>query len=549
MCLALLASSVARAQDSTATKDASVGSLEGTVVKEPSGEGLRKALVEVIGQSQEESGNYTATSDQDGHFKVSSIRPGRYRIFVERTGYVEVDKKLRRSQGLVIDIQGGQELKDQTLHMLPAAIITGRVLDEDGDPMPSVDVTILRKRRVSFDPTGSAQTNDLGEYRIGGLLAGKYYVTASPQPNFESLVPPQKNPDDPLPTPPDMAYVTTFYPNVTDRSQAQPVELHPGDELPVQFSLTRRHTARIRGTVTHLAPGTKAAVILRSKDARPTFNMAEVDKDGKFELLHVAPGSYVISAATIEGDTPQSARQDLEITDANVDDLHLALLPGATIRGRVHMSGEPSKLNASTTVMLRSLENDDASDGVSFAINGMSGSPNLAKIKPDGSFELKNVPQGVYELGVFNSAENASDSFVESMVVGTNDVTESGLSISTGTVAVDLTVISGAGTIDGNVTNDKNEPVANAAVVALPEAKFRKQQSRYQKVETDQNGRFAIRGLRPGNYTLLALENLEEDDYFDPDFQKTYEGRGTAVKVEKRSHQNVALKIPPPDQP
>src|SRR5215472_3807697 len=139
-------------------------------------------------------------------------------------------------------------------------------------------------------------------------MAGKYFVTASPQPNLESLVPAQKNPDDPSSPPPDMAYVTTFYPNVTDRSQASPVELHPGDELPVQFSLTRKHTVRIRGSVTHMAPGAKAAVIMQSKDTRPTFNMAEVDKNGKFELLHVAPGAYVIMVTTLEGDAPQNAR-------------------------------------------------------------------------------------------------------------------------------------------------------------------------------------------------------------------------------------------------
>jgi hypothetical protein len=179
----------------------------------------------------------------------------------------------------------------------------------------------------------------------------------------------------------------------------------------------------------------------------------------------------------------------------------------------------------------------------------MSGIPN-AKLKPDGSFELKNVPQGVYELGVFGTTGNASDTFVESMVVGTNDVTETGLNVSTGSISVELTVSSGAGAIDGNVTNDKNEPVAGAAVVVMPEARFRKQQSRYQKVETDQNGRFTIRGLRTGNYTLLALETIDEDDYLDPDFQKSYEGRGTPLKVEKNSRNNAALKlIPAADQP
>lgn len=137
--------------------------------------------------------------------------------------------------------------------MLPAAIITGCVVDEEGDPMPDVEITVLRRKptggHIKFEPNGSAQTNDLGEFRIGGLFPGKYYVSASPLSNFQSLVPAQKNAQDPAAPSPDLSYVPTFYPNGTDRAQASPIELHAGDDMPVDFSLARIHTAHIRGTV------------------------------------------------------------------------------------------------------------------------------------------------------------------------------------------------------------------------------------------------------------------------------------------------------------
>ena len=159
------------------------------MLKEPVGDPLKKAIIEVIAENQEEGGNYTATSDQDGHFKITDIQPGRYRLFVERTGYIEVDEKRRRSEGMMISLEAGQDLKDQTLRMLAAGILTGRVLDEDGDPMANVEVNVLRRKGSAFESSGSAHTNDLGEYRIGGLLAGKYYLIASPLPNFQTLVP------------------------------------------------------------------------------------------------------------------------------------------------------------------------------------------------------------------------------------------------------------------------------------------------------------------------------------------------------------------------
>lgn len=131
------------AQTAEAPKEPAKASLAGSVVKEPGGEPLKKAIIEMITENPEDSSNYTATSDQDGHFKIAGIVPGRYRIFVERTGYIEVDEKRRRLEGTALGFEAGQELKDRILHMLPAAIILGRVLDEDGDPMPNVDVVVL----------------------------------------------------------------------------------------------------------------------------------------------------------------------------------------------------------------------------------------------------------------------------------------------------------------------------------------------------------------------------------------------------------------------
>jgi len=300
VCWAALAARVAAQSPATAQEPAKA-SLKGSVVKEPGGEAVKKAIIELIGENQDEGANHTATSDQDGHFKITGIAPGRYRLFVERAGFIQVEKKRRRSEGLVLAFDAGQELKDQVLRMLPAAVIAGRVVDEDGDPMPNVEITVLRRKpssgRPKLDPSGSAQTNDLGEYRVGGLLAGKYYVSASPLPNFQSIVPARTNPDDSAAPPPDMAYVTTFYPGTSDRAQAGVIVVHAGDDMPVDFSLTRTHTVHIRGSVAGLAAGAKAVIMLGGTNSM--FNAAEVDKNGRFELVHVAPGTYTLMTMTV----------------------------------------------------------------------------------------------------------------------------------------------------------------------------------------------------------------------------------------------------------
>ena len=53
---------------------------------------MKKALIELIAENQSVGGNYTAITEEDGKFRIEGIVPGRYRLMVERTGFVEVKK-------------------------------------------------------------------------------------------------------------------------------------------------------------------------------------------------------------------------------------------------------------------------------------------------------------------------------------------------------------------------------------------------------------------------------------------------------------------------
>ena len=544
----------AEGQTAEGLKEPAQSSFEGIVVKDPGGEPVKKAILEMIGENQMGGGNYTATTDGEGRFKIADIVPGRYRILVERTGYIEIDKKGRRSQGSMISFEAGQETKGQTFHMLTAAVVTGRVMDEEGDPMANVNVTVLRHKGKSLEPKGSAQTNDLGEYRIGGLLAGKYYVSAEPLPNFQSFAMPGRSGEGHEAAAPRTSYLRTFYPGVLDRAQASTVDLRSGEETPVDFSLSRRHAASVRGRVLGYSPGTGGTVSLRNKtEASPEFNSGQIDKDGKFEILNVAPGSYRLTAMTVVHDKPKVVSQSLEVGTSDVEDVEFAPQPPAVLRGRVRFSSKSTKAETSPGfVFLRSTDGDEeAGSSVTVSVDEMTDSLDSGKLKPDGSFELKNVPPGNYELMFARDSQEDQDSFVESVTAGTKEYADTGLPVNGGSMVLDVVVSSGAGVVDGVVSSEKGERAPGSVVVAVPETRFRKQASRYIRAETDQNGRFSMRGLRPGAFTLYAWDNMEGDEYLDPDFLKAADEHGTTIKVEKSSHQKVELKVipTPADQP
>src|SRR5271156_6141186 len=82
----------------------------GLVTKDPGSEPVKKALIELIAESQSDGTNYTSLTGADGGFRIENIAPDRYHLFVERSGFQEIDKHRRRADGRVITLSAGQEL-------------------------------------------------------------------------------------------------------------------------------------------------------------------------------------------------------------------------------------------------------------------------------------------------------------------------------------------------------------------------------------------------------------------------------------------------------
>src|SRR5260370_17205860 len=94
-------------------------------MKDPGSQPLKKVLVQVVAENQKEGGNYTASTDADGHFHIENVVPGRYRIFIERTGFVGVNEHGLKSEVNVFTVQPGQAVEALPLRLLPTALISG----------------------------------------------------------------------------------------------------------------------------------------------------------------------------------------------------------------------------------------------------------------------------------------------------------------------------------------------------------------------------------------------------------------------------------------
>ncbi|HKH98465.1 MAG TPA: carboxypeptidase-like regulatory domain-containing protein [Candidatus Sulfotelmatobacter sp.] len=547
-----LGAGAAAQSPASAAKPASRALIEGVVTKDPGGEPVKKALIELIAESQSEGGDYTATTGADGSFHIEGIAPGRYRLFAERTGMLELDKHRVRSDGRVLNLAAGQELKDLQLRLQSAAVVRGRVTDEDGDPLPNAQVAVLRQTfaagRNRWEQAGSERTNDLGEYRIASLPAGNYYVSVSPPPDFKSLIEAAGAAAQPgtngSADKPATSYQTTYYPGTADRSQAAPIQLHAGDELPVNFSLTPSPSLTIRGVVVNLPPRSSAVILLQSRDFNLVLNGAEMHKDGSFVIRDVSPGAYTILATVENAAVPMMARQALQVGNS-VEDLRLAPQPGAWIHGRLRLEskGNAGRFDPSQIFLaLRPTDGDDDTLGTFTMGVGFS---NLAHVAADGSFEWKSVPPGNYYVQLAGDVGAGADWFLKSVLAGGREADDSGISVNGGAVVLDVLASTDGAVADGVVTDKKGEAVANAVIVAEPEAKLRGRMDRYRKAVSDQSGRFALHGMPPGEYTVFAWESVEGEAYYNPEFLKGYEGQGSGLHVVEGDRKSVQLQVIP----
>jgi hypothetical protein len=527
--IGLLVSSVASGQDTPGPAAAPSPKTEkctvaGMVVRKGSSEPIHFAHVTLTNGGNEQKSLHGTTA-ADGRFAFKEVPPGDYRVTVTRNGYVSESYGATRPMdpGLPLTLSSGKQVDDLIFRMTPAAIITGHVRDENGEPLPwtqvTASLTYFAQGKRTLMPAGSSVTNDLGEYRLFNLPPGKYLLSAGYEMS-ESIGLAMATAMGGLEE--HEGLTTTYYPGTSDPLQAATINVEPSAEIrSMDFSLQPSGVFHIRGHVSGLGPGPAGfggAVMLRKGNSRLSAVMPErtahvKTEDGTFDLDQVASGSYEIIAIEFAGETPRMTHRSVEVGGADVDGVDLAFEPGVTITGHLRWEDKAAPPNVPLVV---SLEQDEQA----FSIHP------TAKVQPDGSFELKNVSADSYWVNV---AGPAPDAYLKTARYDSSDALGN-FRVNSGSDATLELVGSARGAhIQGVVMNSDPVPVSGVWVTLIPEDSAQKRL--FQSVRSRANGKYEFRGVAPGNYTLFSWDIVEEHEWDDPEFLKPFKPQGVSVRV------------------
>lgn len=519
--------------------------VEGSVVNSITGEPLKKAHLSLRPLGAPGGTPYGAETDGAGHFLFDGVDPGRYILSISRNGFVNQQYSPQGSsrQSSPLDLAAGQKLKQLVVKLSPQGVISGRVLDEDGEPLANANVMCMvlgyQRGRKQLMGRNGASTDDRGEFRLHGLSPGKYILSATYRPPGSADRVATRAPGT---EPVEQMYPTTFYPNTRGPENASRIEIAPGAQITgLTMTLQRVKAVHVSGHVNTSAikqPARNSNVMLVPRDnaGLGTDGMTRVggrlDPRGNFMIRGVAPGSYLLRADSNDESGRLSARMPLEVGDSNIDGIELNLQPPGQIHGHVVVEENGDLAGATLSVTLRPKTNGP----------GMGGAG--AQLNADHTFVVQNITQDAFDISVNGLPDGF---YLKSIRMGQQDVTETGVDFSQGVSADEMTIVvnPNGGEVDGTVQNSQGEIAAGAIATLIPEEAHRSTFWLYKTANTDQNGHFTMKGVRPGKYSVYAWDDMDSGAYQDPDFVRPHESAGEKLSIDAGAHQNVQLKSIP----
>jgi protocatechuate 3,4-dioxygenase beta subunit len=535
--------------------------LRGRVTRLDNGQPLRQVLITIAANDQARLPS--TFTDNNGRFELAGLPASSYTITASKGGFVtlEYGQRWPFQPGRQVALAAAAVVEQLDFALPSSAVVTGRIVDEDGDPASHITVRVLRERYTEGRPLLSTRvaladvTDDRGEFRIYGIPPGTYYLSATRQ----------MGRSDQLRARPAMGESTSFYPGAWSQEAAQRVTLAPGQVAALSFGLVPTPTARLTvvvrttdGQVPRAPSQARVTLTTRIPGGDSPLNRT-VGPDGSVSWDNLPPGEYLVSATVRNLETAAailkqttvaeraagvaaarrtedyaSTRVQLDGTDARVD---LTPLKPDIARGRITFDADAASSGTLRPEQVRvRVTSPDPLETTSTTLTA-------AQPNADWTFEA-SAPQGARLLRP--SFINTTGWVVKSIRVGDADVTDTPLIFGGRDIeGITILLTDRLTEVSGVVRDGNGKPVDDATVVLFADDsdKWRYPSRFVAVVRADQSGRFSHRGLPPARYLAVALEFLPEGDETNPELIRRLQPAGARFALADREATTIDLRL------
>ena len=501
----------------------------GTVVNANTGEPIPRAMVNLGG-----AGASGSATDAMGRWSIGNAICGPILPSATRPGFIPSNQQ----SGFFIAMPkrtvlvSGSAATNLKISLMPEGVIAGKVQDSSGDPMENVQVRAMRVdiqqgKRTLGNVGGGGTVDALGNFRIGGLRPGHYFVCASSR----QVTYPVGGGDA-------MVYAESCYPGppASGLTTAMPVEA--GREIRTAFTLTAVRGAHVRGSISGFpaAPDRGPRVSVQLMQANGGGGQGgQVKPDGTFDIPTVSPGSYVARATLpqigpqIGGSGPGTQIQaltEVQVGDSDVNDVTLTAESPGSLSGTVRFEFTNPATAASPAVDVNLAP---PVQGRNFLAGPI---PRAQWDSDHTSFEFNPVPAGQFR---FNAYAGGQGIYVKSATIRGQDVLNQPLTVNGATGPVEIVVSDDVGSLDATVNDSDGHPVA-ATILLISQSG----QQRF--LNSGDDGHATNTTMPVGDYRAWAFDNLNTVPYGEEDWMSQNAGAGEKVTVTSAGSTSVTLK-------
>ena len=485
--------------------------LTGTVVAAATGEPLAGADVRIL------ETNTRTFSAPDGHFEFDNLPAGEHTVVASRAGYITSAAGMSgpKDRPLPIELKAGSG-RHVEIRLSALGAITGRVVNEAGQPASGVHVRAVRQRATpspSNQDGAEVSLDDDGRFSLRGLDPGRYFVVADKRGTRTGR---RAGSAGSIARDGDQLASLTYYPGTAFPDQAVAIEIAAGEDTDASFTLASTRHATITGVVLD-ARGEPArdymllaTASLTPQPRNPVSIGVRID-GGRFEVVGVPPGEYVVEATTQQigisaltgipqvssSATAERARGTVRVSGDDVTGLMLRLNAGFTVSGRiVDHAGTPIALSglplSATPVEERTRQT-------------------LALTLADGTFSFQRL-HGRHVIRLQQPAQRVALAVTRVQANGV-DIGDEGVDVVADT-SIDV-VLGTATQLSGFVRTRSGRAIPGAWVIIFAESPASwtmPDSNRRQYVRASNTGEFQIVGLPPGRYYAAVPDGILADD-------------------------------------